>query len=175
MNLIKYYQEKLYIIFRFYTSQKVSDLDRQIERDLNQCRNVHIVGNTTGFKHCKTTFQQINSTQFRNPCWYNFHPIPNSPLIPVITMNSMPRLTYDPVKSKQLLKQVKSSGKRHLYCLPTFFLSRFAKCGTTTMYEMLVKHPLVAKTACKEPLHWTQFVNKRGTDLDKKVHAISVV
>ena len=84
-------------------------------------------------------------------------------------MESMPHLTYDPINAKQLLKQIKSSGNRHLYCLPAFFLPGFAKCGTTTMYEMLVQHPLVAKTTCKEPQFWTQFVDKRGTDLDKRV------
>ena len=37
------------------------------------------------------------------------------------------------------------------YCLPKFFILGEMKCGTTTLYQLLAKHPRIALPATKEP------------------------
>jgi len=76
------------------------------------------------------------------------------------------------MQAPSVMEQVKRPGKRHLSCLPAFFLSGFPKCATTTMYELLVQHPLVMKTVCKESQFWTQFLEEQGTDVDKSMQVL---
>ena len=113
------------------------------------------------------------STEFKNPCWYDFHQKPTSPLIQTPDCYAI-MLSYNTKLTQQVLEQVKRSGARHLYCLPAFFLIGFPKCGTTTLYKMIIKHPLIADTKCrvKENQFWSMFMNKHGTALDKKMQTL---
>ena len=44
--------------------------------------------------------------------------------------------------------------QRHMYCLPSFFLAGFPKCGTTTLYSLITQHPQITKAASKENNFW---------------------
>ena len=62
--------------------------------------------------------------------------------------------------------------ERLTYCLPFVHLAAFPKCGTTTLYEMLVQHPLVTKSARKEGHFWFMFTEYSGTYKDKLLHSL---
>ena len=164
------------------SSEQLSDLDKEVERDLNLCRDAYIGGNTNASQILKSRLHILKkyipkhfSTQFRSPCWYDDHQKPKSVLLKpkVAGWDCSPtRLSYDPVKAQNILEQAERPSERHLSCLPAFFLSGFPKCATTTMYELLVQHPLVMQTVCKESQFWTQFLDKQGTDADKRMQVL---
>ena len=110
------------------------------------------------------------STKFRNPCWYEFHQIPKGPLMQ--TSKCYFQVSHNPSLTKQVLEQIKRSNRRHLFCLPAFFLPGFPKCATTTLYRMIIKHPLVAQTRCKESEFWLRTVTDNDTDFDKRVRTL---
>ena len=109
------------------------------------------------------------SVKFTNPCWYDFHQKPYS--LPEQKSCATPSF-YDPSVAQQVVQQAENSSKRHLYCLPSFFLSGFPKCASSTLYMMIVKHPRISKPRCKENHFWVQFISQQGTDLDKKVQIL---
>ena len=160
------------------------DLDKVIELDLNKCDDLHMDSNAMheyhqNLKNKLSLLQEyipftVNySKTFDNPCWYDFHQKPTSPLIKVPNCCGI-AMSYEKELTKTILKQVKKSGKRHLYCLPAFYLIGFPKCATTTLYKMMIKHPLIADTHCqiKENHFWSMFVQTQGTDLDKKMQIL---
>ena len=120
------------------------------------------------------------STNFRNPCWYDFHQTPSSHKMEIMQKETKKHmigrcstpLSYIPSLAKDIVEQAMAIGKRHLYCLPSFFLSGFPKCASTTLYTMILKHPKIATPRCKETHFWAQFVNQQGTDLDKKMQIL---
>ena len=109
------------------------------------------------------------SKRFKNPCWYDKHQKPFS--IPQKKSCATP-LFYDLSLAQHVIKQTKMSSARHLYCLPSFFLSGFPKCASSTLYRMIVKHPRISGPRCKENHFWSQFTSQQGTDLDKKVQIL---
>ncbi len=50
-----------------------------------------------------------------------------------------------------------AKGKRwRMRCFPSFFLMGVAKCGTTDLYEALVRHPQIIVSELKEPEYWSR-------------------
>ena len=124
------------------------------------------------------------SSKFRNPCWYDFHPTPNSQdsremyllhkekFKQVIGSCDTP-LSYSPSLAKNVLEQAAEiSSKKQLHCLPSFFLSGFPKCASTALYTMIVQHPQIAQPRCRETHFWAQFVSQKGSDLDKELQIL---
>ena len=147
------------------------DLDREIEKDLNLCNEMYMDDNATRQYHqtLKPSLDILQehipanySTKFRNPCWYDFRQIPTN-LLNQRDQCSFPG-SIDPSQAKYALQKVKSSSERQLHCLPAFFLSGFPKCGTTSFYKMILQHPLVAKSKCKECGFWSRLVSEHNTD-----------
>ena len=97
------------------------------------------------------------STKFKNPCWYDFHQIPTN-LLNQKDQCSFPG-SIDLSQAKHVLQQLKNSSEGQLHCLPAFFLSGFPKCGTTSLHQMILQHPLVAKSSCKECGFWSRLVS----------------
>ena len=160
---------------------KASDLDleKEIERDLNICNVMYMDDNTTS-QYYQTLSHSIDllqefiprnfSTEFMNPCWYNFQQIPSN-LLNHTHPCSFP-VSIDPSQEKHALQQVKNSSEQHLHCLPAFFLSGFFKCATTTLYTMISQHPLVALSKCKECGFWSTFVSEERTYLHKRIQVL---
>ena len=111
------------------------------------------------------------SSDFRNPCWYDFHQTFTNPEIPVTRPCKISlRLWSEHVQPEQVLQQIKTPGERHLYCLPAFFVPAFPKCATTALHYMIAQHPLIAKNRCKENWFWSKFINDDATDIEKRIH-----
>ena len=155
------------------------DIDKEIEKDLSLCTDMYMDGNTTSmvYSTLKSRLSILQEyipgnylTKFKNPCWFDFYQIPSSPLIQ--TPNCLFTEFNVTLQAKQIIKQVKTSATRHIYCLPAFFLPGFPKCATTTLHQMIIKHPLVAQSRCKECRFWSEFVDQRGTQPEKKIHSL---
>ena len=158
------------------------DLEKEIKEDLKLCNDMYTEYNATSHHyeilkmrlHILQEYIPANySDNFRNPCWYDFHQKPNNSMAP----KSPPcrvalQLWSKRVQEEHILEQVKSPGKRHLYCLPAFFLAGFPKCATTTLHAMITQHPLVAQNRCKEHWFWNFFISEEGTDFDKQIHPL---
>ena len=152
------------------------ELDKLVELDLGKCNDMNN-GTHQIFKKKLNLLQEYipfpanYSTKFNNPCWYDFHQKPTSPLIEVPNCHGV-RVSYDKRLTQTVLKQVKKSGESHLYCLPAFYLIGFPKCATTALYKMMIKHPLIADTHCriKENHFWSTFMRKQGNDQIGRAH-----
>ena len=62
--------------------------------------------------------------------------------------------------------------QQRIYCLPFVYLAGFPKCGTTSLYQMLIQHPLVAKPFGKEGHFWYIFTEYSGTYKDKLIYSL---
>ena len=123
---------------------------------------------------------------FRNPCWYDTHKIPIleisnqskqmhivwKPSIRHVIETCDTPLSYNQPLAKFAIQRAKSFGKFRVLCLPSFFISGFSMCASTTLYRMIVQHPQIAEPKCEESHFWGQFVNQVGTDADKKMQIL---
>ena len=173
-----------YPIFNFTTDLMLirMKLDKEKENNLNLCNDMHIMDKNAMYKYHQTLQNRLNVLQeyipfpanysetFDNPCWYDFHQKPTSMTFECIST----AVHYTPSVVKQTLNQVQKSSERHLYCLPAFFLIGFPKCATTTLYKMIIRHPLMADNKCliNQNHFWPKFANKHGTDLDKRMQTL---
>ena len=156
------------------------DIDKEIEKDLSLCTDMYMDDTATSMlypiiKNRLNILQEYipgnYSTKFRNPCWFDFYHIPSSPLIQ--TPDCLFPGLNDTVQARKVLEHVKTSRTRHMYCLPAFFVPGFAKSATTTLHQMIIKHPLVAQSRCKGGRFWLEFVSqKKGTQLEKRIHPL---
>ena len=145
-------------------------LENEIEKDLNLCLETYIDDIATS-QYYQTVQNSLDilqeyiptnySTNFRNPCWYDFHHIPTN-FLNLTVPCSFPA-SIDQSQAKYAL-QVKSSRERQMHCLPAFFLSGFPKCGTSSLYMTIIQHPQVAKSNCKECGFWSRFVSAHRVD-----------
>ena len=97
-------------------------------------------------------------TKFESPCWYANFTIPDY----------IPPPVYIDLHSNQsdiLIKTIEDSmGKsKSLLCLSAFFSGTFSKTGSTLLYDMLTRHPLIPKSKVKEPL-WLTWFSSEPTD-----------
>jgi len=84
--------------------------------------------------------------QFKNPCWYGEYMIP-------FLRGNVARF-YD--KSTRLFDLVtfpKQNESKILHCLPYFYIVGFPRSGTTTLYDILTRHPQFEGPNHKE-IHW---------------------
>ena len=124
-------------------------LEKETEKDLNSCKDMHILDEKVVYKYQQILKNRLNvlqeyipfpanySEKFDNPRWYDFHQKPTSITFECIST----AIHYNPLIITRTLNQVEKSSERHLYCLPAYFLIGFLKCATTTLYKMIVRHP----------------------------------
>ena len=153
--------------------------EKEVWEDLIRCNDMYTEYNESSH-HYEIIMKRLHtmkkyipanfSSHFRNPCWYDFHQKPTGPVIN--TIRCVFSQLNDQSLAENVLRQAKTSGEKHLYCLPTFFIPGFPKCATTTLYRTIIQHPLVAKSRCKECWFWKRFVNEIGTDRDKQIHPL---
>eukprot|EP00050_Salpingoeca_kvevrii_P008714 m.304672 g.304672 ORF g.304672 m.304672 type:complete len:408 (-) comp17176_c0_seq1:118-1341(-) len=60
------------------------------------------------------------------------------------------------------------------HCLPRFFLTGVAKCGTTDLHDRIMMHPSVVPPAFKEPHWWTRPKGGLATYL-KYFHSVDII
>ena len=150
---------------------------RKIDTKPQVCNDMHMDNNHESqyqiFKNRLRLLQEYfpakYSKKFINPCWYDDHQKPYS--LPQKKTCATP-LSYHLSLAQRVVGEAELSSLRHLYCLPSFFLSGFPKCASSTLYTMIVRHPQISKPRCKENHFWAQFVNQKGTDLGKKVQIL---
>ena len=83
---------------------------------------------------------------YASPCWYANYTVAKADILKGSTLNPTVNKTWT---------FTKHNGQ--LYCLPTFYLMGYPKCGTTTVCDLLSKHALIGTS-----LQWL----KRWIDLD---------
>ena len=122
------------------------------------------------------------SRKYRNPCWNSSLRIPHD-LSRYFYEMWYPKFSDNTIKSairevnlSQFLSDTythcQSQLEQRIYCLPFVYLAGFPKCGTTSLYQMLVQHPLVAKPLRKEGHFWYTFTEYTGTYKDKFIHSL---
>ena len=155
--------------------------------------------NTTDHKQCTSSYEglkqntkalldivpQTFSQKYRNPCWYSSLHIPHtlSRYFRTLAAVRSPIYSNNTNKSEAVIQEFSNSSflsvmhnqnhqKHSLFCLPFVYLAAFPKCGTTALYRMLTRHPLVAKPARKEGHFWSTFTEDEGTYTDKLLHSL---
>ncbi len=100
---------------------------------------------------------QNRNKNFSNPCWYAPMEFSNSTTHHLVWSKS---LTDE--QASLLLSQVFGHRTKTLFCIPKVYLIGFPKSGSTTLYNLIVQHPLVTGGDHKEPHWWTRFpyINK---------------
>ena len=111
--------------------------------------------------------------KFKSPCWYVNFTIPN--------YISAPKYIHLYLNKSDILKAIEdSTGKsKSLLCLPAFFSGTLPKTGSTEVYDMLTKHPLIHKSKVKEP-KWldrftTELTDKNVSLETKKLRLFSYI
>ena len=94
---------------------------------------------------------------FKSPCWYINFTIPDDIPSPE-TIDLAPNIS-------DILKAIEDSmGKsKSLVCLSVFFSGMLPKTGSTVLYDMLTRHPLIPESKFKEP-HWFDRYSTKLTD-----------
>jgi len=114
----------------------------QVISDLHLCLERHSDSNSTSTYHqtehhlhaIREFIPEHFSPNFTNPCWYS-HKMPPSFVKELnVATASVPGNSQN---IKKHITEFKRSQGIQLYCLPAFYLAGFAKCATTTLYELL--------------------------------------
>ena len=109
-------------------------------------------------------------------CWYSYNFKPISPtlrrqLSSWTTLNNITQL-YSASQAAASIKAVLGNNvkvsfttsnqrnvmKREFFCMPKVYLSGFPKCGTTTLYNLMILHPSIVQPFDKEGQFWREFV-----------------
>ena len=122
------------------------------------------------------------SLEFRNPCWYDSLQVPQM-LYRRLTHYAGPlphtELQYSDKQAAEIMETVLSMRVKQtsmfsysatessinnvvpasskLYCLPPILLAGFPKCATSTLHNMLLRHPKIVPTMRKENQFWREF------------------
>ena len=126
------------------------------------------------------------SQKYRNPCWYSSLHIPHDlsdyfhtlrvirhPLFSSRTSSSdSVILKFNISYFLSAVHNSQEKFEKRFFCLPFVYLASFPKCATTTLYQMLIRHPLVATPARKEGHFWSTFTDYTGTYEDKFLHSL---
>lgn len=131
----------------------------------------------------RTFIPESFSPHFKNPCWYDHLNVPKTlyrqlthypgPLPPteqhysgqqVAKLVEMVVGTHKNGSSQHSstsmggnIASPNASTNRKLYCLPSILLAGFPKCATSTLHNMLIKHPAIVPTLRKEIQFWREF------------------
>ena len=92
-------------------------------------------------------------SKFKNPCWY-MHINISSHIKGLIQKRDM----MDS-QASYLLNQILPTteiSQKQLVCVPKVFMIGFPRTSSTHLYELLVRHPMVAPGLYKEPHWWTR-------------------
>lgn len=117
---------------------------------------------TNSFKHVpQTVIDRIQSVSNFNHISHQFQQSEAEQILEAVLKDNQ-TAKFEVIRSK---KQ-KPSGE--IFCLPTVYLPGFPKCGTTTLYNLLMSHPHIERPARKEGQFWGNFMiapNKAYQDL----------
>lgn len=106
---------------------------------------------------------------YRNPCWYAklmipeyalkiFHktPVVRNPLFSEKAAFSL----VNSISQSYSIQNSSKYGTKHqrLVCLPSIYLAGFPKCGTTSLYNVIVHHPSIVPPNTKESHFWSTFL-----------------
>ena len=143
-------------------------------RDLHLSLERHSDSNSTSAYHqtCEHYLHAMRefipehfSPNFTNPCWYSHKMSPS--VVKELNVETAP-IPGNSQNIKKYIAEFKRSQGVQLYCLPAFYLAGFAKCGTTTLYELLLQHPQIVPPNQKEGQFWQTFMELGETDIDKQ-------
>lgn len=90
--------------------------------------------------------------QFHNPCWHmNIH------ISQTTQKLLLPRENMTESTASKIMRGVFGSPGNSLVCIPKVYFIGFPRSGSTQLYKMLIKHPLISGGFNKEPHWWTRF------------------
>lgn len=93
--------------------------------------------------------------QFHNPCWFmNIHISQNTQKL-LQPRENMTEATASKIMRNLFLSQTPSVTS--LVCVPKVYFIGFPRSGSTQLYKMVTKHPLISGGINKEPHWWTKF------------------
>lgn len=134
---------------------------------IDSCKTDLRISNATNAKFdsfSKLLSSMVPSVQqfdknYTNPCWYMPFTLSSS------TQKYLQIKTpMTDTRATRLLSKVfgRRTTVNRLYCIPKVFLIGFPKSGSTTLYNLIVRHPLIVGGVSKEPHWWTRYpyVNK---------------
>ena len=118
-------------------------------------------------------------------CWYinNFKPISTTLKRELSSWSKLYKIDqlYSVQEATRIINTVLGKNKRasfttqnrvskeHFFCMPKVYLGGFPKCGTTTLYNMMILHPSIEQPFDKEGQFWREFVlapNQTYRDLE---------
>ena len=116
------------------------------------------------------------SQKYRNPCWTSALQIPLEASEHFENLKLMKYPVFTKVRATSIVNRSKQSlvskqSPQRLYCLPSVHIAAFPKCGTTTLYKLIIKNPMMAKPLRKEGLFWSTFTEE-GAYVDKQIHSL---
>ena len=127
------------------------------------------------------------SARFKNPCWYDHLVVPKTLYRKLTHYPGPLPHTEQYYNEQQVAKLVETvvgtrqnrssqffgmsvvgntsssivspdvSANGNLYCLPSILLAGFPKCATSTLHNMLLRHPMMVPTLRKEIQFWREF------------------
>ena len=114
-----------------------------------------------------------------NPCWYAKLTVPDyvqkifhKTLVvrnPLFSNKTSSNIVNAIIQSYSLQNYSKSSTKRlRLLCLPLIYLAGFPKCGTTSLYNFIVRHPSIVPPNIKETHFWSTFLRDNNAAVSQR-------
>lgn len=109
-------------------------------------------------------------------CWYtnSFRHVPQAVIDRMMSVGNYNHISkqFQQSEAEQILEAVlnnqtikfetirskKQKRPGEVFCLPTVYLPGFPKCGTTSLYNLLMSHPHIEKPARKEGQFWGNFM-----------------
>lgn len=120
-------------------------------------------------------------------CWYtnSFRNVPQKVIDRILSVSNFNQISHQFPQSEaerildavlkdnqtiefEVVRPRKLEPSGEVFCLPTVYLPGFPKCGTTSLYNLLMSHPHAERPAKKEGQFWGNFViapNKAYLDL----------
>ena len=122
------------------------------------------------------------SREYRNPCWRSSLRISRdlsdyfqglrAIRCPIFSGSTNSVVQRSNVSYFLSALHTQNQVQKTFYCLPLVHLAAFPKCGTTALYQMLTRHPLVEKPLRKEGHFWSTLTEDDGTYEDKFFHSL---
>ena len=104
--------------------------------------------------------------EFSSLCWHDTLDIKATPGI-FSLMKDIVSANLTQERSRSVIASIQAETiERRLVCLPSVFMPGFPKCGSTSLFNTLVHHPLVEDTEMKETHFFTRFPFQNDDDID---------
>ena len=95
--------------------------------------------------------------QFSNPCWHmNIYMSLTTQKL-VLSNNNMTESTASKIMRSMFKSHTSTSPPNSLACIPKVYFIGFPRSGSTQLYKMLIKHPLLSGGRNKEPHWWAKY------------------